>query len=170
MLLLRRGGRLRQDTLLWRVQPPLQTARTMLWRMWTCVKAKQCSAHFPCVGPLVLKFGLSLFLWLQKKSVCSIGCFYNGEVLTNGQSIPDPGNMCSECTCQVASPYKHPPMYSGRLTSLDNVSYLFSHRVVQCDVQRGCVRQPSVLTQAPTPVAALSVMVTSLKRVILQIM
>lgn len=101
---------------------------------------------------------------------CLIGCFYNGEVLTNGQSIPDPGNMCSECTCQVASPYKHPPVCSGRLTSLDNVSYLFSHRVVQCDVQRGRVRQPSVLTQAPTPVAALSVMVTSLKHVTLQIM
>ncbi|CAK6951146.1 kielin/chordin-like protein [Scomber scombrus] len=28
-------------------------------------------------------------------------CFYNGAVLTNGQSIPDPGNPCSDCTCQA---------------------------------------------------------------------
>ncbi|XP_045893127.1 kielin/chordin-like protein isoform X2 [Micropterus dolomieu] len=30
-------------------------------------------------------------------------CFYNSAVLTNGQSIPDPGNLCSECTCQSGS-------------------------------------------------------------------
>ncbi|XP_070763397.1 kielin/chordin-like protein [Enoplosus armatus] len=30
-------------------------------------------------------------------------CFYNSVVLTNGQSIPDPGNLCSECTCQSGS-------------------------------------------------------------------
>ncbi|KAM3609081.1 uncharacterized protein V6R79_009469 [Siganus canaliculatus] len=30
-------------------------------------------------------------------------CFYNGAVLTNGQSIPDPTNLCSECTCQSGS-------------------------------------------------------------------
>ncbi|XP_035499032.2 kielin/chordin-like protein [Scophthalmus maximus] len=30
-------------------------------------------------------------------------CFYNTVVLTNGQSIPDPGNPCSECTCQSGS-------------------------------------------------------------------
>ncbi|XP_071356594.1 kielin/chordin-like protein isoform X2 [Trachinotus anak] len=30
-------------------------------------------------------------------------CFYNGVVLTNGQSIADPGNPCSECTCQSGS-------------------------------------------------------------------
>ncbi|XP_022610122.1 kielin/chordin-like protein [Seriola dumerili] len=30
-------------------------------------------------------------------------CSYNSEVLTNGQSIPDPGNPCSECTCQSGS-------------------------------------------------------------------
>uniref|UniRef100_H3DPF7 Kielin cysteine rich BMP regulator n=1 Tax=Tetraodon nigroviridis TaxID=99883 RepID=H3DPF7_TETNG len=30
-------------------------------------------------------------------------CFYNGAVLMNGQSIPDPGNLCSECTCQSGS-------------------------------------------------------------------
>ncbi|XP_011474483.1 kielin/chordin-like protein isoform X3 [Oryzias latipes] len=27
-------------------------------------------------------------------------CFYNGAVLVSGQSIPDPGNPCSECSCQ----------------------------------------------------------------------
>ncbi|XP_038124813.1 kielin/chordin-like protein [Cyprinodon tularosa] len=27
-------------------------------------------------------------------------CLYNGAVLLNGQSIPDPGNACSRCTCQ----------------------------------------------------------------------
>ncbi|KAM4553451.1 kielin/chordin-like protein [Fundulus diaphanus] len=27
-------------------------------------------------------------------------CFYNSMVLDNGQSIADPGNPCSECTCQ----------------------------------------------------------------------
>uniref|UniRef100_A0A3B5N165 Kielin cysteine rich BMP regulator n=1 Tax=Xiphophorus couchianus TaxID=32473 RepID=A0A3B5N165_9TELE len=31
------------------------------------------------------------------------GCFYNGVVLVNGQSIPDPGNPCSECACQSGS-------------------------------------------------------------------
>ncbi|XP_034734849.1 kielin/chordin-like protein isoform X1 [Etheostoma cragini] len=30
-------------------------------------------------------------------------CFYNSAVLANGQSIPDPGNLCSECTCQSGS-------------------------------------------------------------------
>ncbi|XP_043980613.1 kielin/chordin-like protein [Gambusia affinis] len=30
-------------------------------------------------------------------------CFYNGVVLVNGQSIPDPGNPCSECACQSGS-------------------------------------------------------------------
>ncbi|XP_056907493.1 kielin/chordin-like protein [Takifugu flavidus] len=30
-------------------------------------------------------------------------CFYNGAILTNGQSFPDPGNLCSECTCQSGS-------------------------------------------------------------------
>ncbi|KAK2917907.1 hypothetical protein Q8A73_004653 [Channa argus] len=30
-------------------------------------------------------------------------CFYNGAVFTSGQSIPDPGNPCSECTCQSGS-------------------------------------------------------------------
>ncbi|XP_044213158.1 kielin/chordin-like protein isoform X1 [Thunnus albacares] len=30
-------------------------------------------------------------------------CFYNGRVFTNGQSIPDPGNPCSDCTCQAGS-------------------------------------------------------------------
>ncbi|XP_068507212.1 kielin/chordin-like protein isoform X1 [Syngnathus scovelli] len=30
-------------------------------------------------------------------------CFYNGAVLDNGQSIPDPGNPCSECTCQTGT-------------------------------------------------------------------
>ncbi|XP_063753849.1 kielin/chordin-like protein isoform X3 [Eleginops maclovinus] len=30
-------------------------------------------------------------------------CFYNGAVLSTGQSIPDPGNLCSECTCQSGS-------------------------------------------------------------------
>ncbi|KAM7414471.1 hypothetical protein PAMA_019340 [Pampus argenteus] len=30
-------------------------------------------------------------------------CFYNGAVLINGQSIPDPGNPCSDCTCQSGS-------------------------------------------------------------------
>ncbi|XP_034443111.1 kielin/chordin-like protein isoform X2 [Hippoglossus hippoglossus] len=30
-------------------------------------------------------------------------CFYNSVVLTNGQTIPDPGNLCSECTCQRGS-------------------------------------------------------------------
>ncbi|MEQ2287677.1 hypothetical protein AMECASPLE_015108, partial [Ameca splendens] len=30
-------------------------------------------------------------------------CFYNSVVLVNGQSIPDPGNPCSECTCQSGS-------------------------------------------------------------------
>uniref|UniRef100_A0A3P8V1H8 Uncharacterized protein n=1 Tax=Cynoglossus semilaevis TaxID=244447 RepID=A0A3P8V1H8_CYNSE len=27
-------------------------------------------------------------------------CFYNNAILINGQSLPDPGNPCSECTCQ----------------------------------------------------------------------
>ncbi len=35
LLLLWRGGCLHQDALLWRLQPPLQTTRTMLWGMWT---------------------------------------------------------------------------------------------------------------------------------------
>ncbi|XP_071783371.2 kielin/chordin-like protein [Centroberyx gerrardi] len=30
-------------------------------------------------------------------------CFYKNAVLTNGQSIPDPSNPCSECTCQSGS-------------------------------------------------------------------
>ncbi|KAM9351632.1 kielin/chordin-like protein [Symphorus nematophorus] len=30
-------------------------------------------------------------------------CFYNSAVLINGQSIPDPGDLCSECTCQSGS-------------------------------------------------------------------
>ncbi|XP_075885031.1 kielin/chordin-like protein [Nelusetta ayraudi] len=30
-------------------------------------------------------------------------CFYNGAVIANGQTIPDPGNLCSECTCQSGS-------------------------------------------------------------------
>ncbi|XP_042352823.1 kielin/chordin-like protein [Plectropomus leopardus] len=30
-------------------------------------------------------------------------CFYNGAILANGQSIPDPGNLCAECTCQSGS-------------------------------------------------------------------
>ncbi|XP_034389852.1 kielin/chordin-like protein [Cyclopterus lumpus] len=30
-------------------------------------------------------------------------CFYNSAVLANGQSIPDPGNLCAECTCQSGS-------------------------------------------------------------------
>nr|XP_057932502.1 kielin/chordin-like protein isoform X1 [Doryrhamphus excisus] len=30
-------------------------------------------------------------------------CFYNGAVLANGQSFPDPGNPCSECTCQTGT-------------------------------------------------------------------
>ncbi|KAK2842201.1 hypothetical protein Q5P01_012401 [Channa striata] len=30
-------------------------------------------------------------------------CFYNSAVLASGQSIPDPGNPCSECTCQSGS-------------------------------------------------------------------
>ncbi|XP_061577935.1 kielin/chordin-like protein isoform X2 [Cololabis saira] len=30
-------------------------------------------------------------------------CFYNDVVLVNGQSIPDPGNPCSECICQSGS-------------------------------------------------------------------
>lgn len=30
-------------------------------------------------------------------------CLYNNVVLVNGQSIPDPGNPCSECTCQSGS-------------------------------------------------------------------
>ncbi|KAM9854759.1 kielin/chordin-like protein [Aulostomus maculatus] len=30
-------------------------------------------------------------------------CFYNGAVLTNGQSIPDPANPCSQCTCKSGS-------------------------------------------------------------------
>ncbi|XP_049429825.1 kielin/chordin-like protein [Epinephelus fuscoguttatus] len=30
-------------------------------------------------------------------------CFYNNAVLANGQSIPDPGNLCAECTCQSGS-------------------------------------------------------------------
>eukprot|EP00066_Takifugu_rubripes_P016015 XP_011605281.1 PREDICTED: kielin/chordin-like protein [Takifugu rubripes] len=31
---------------------------------------------------------------------CGECCFYNGAILTNGQSFPDPGNLCSDCTCQ----------------------------------------------------------------------
>ncbi|XP_077451474.1 kielin/chordin-like protein isoform X1 [Stigmatopora argus] len=27
-------------------------------------------------------------------------CFYNGVLLASGQSIPEPGDICSECTCQ----------------------------------------------------------------------
>ncbi|XP_026167747.1 kielin/chordin-like protein isoform X2 [Mastacembelus armatus] len=30
-------------------------------------------------------------------------CFINNAVIINGQSIPDPGNPCSECTCQSGS-------------------------------------------------------------------
>ncbi|XP_047453521.1 kielin/chordin-like protein [Mugil cephalus] len=30
-------------------------------------------------------------------------CSYNGAVLRNGQSIPDPGNPCSDCVCQSGS-------------------------------------------------------------------
>ncbi|XP_075998591.1 kielin/chordin-like protein isoform X2 [Genypterus blacodes] len=30
-------------------------------------------------------------------------CFYNGAVLTSGQSFPDPSNPCSECTCKRGS-------------------------------------------------------------------
>ncbi|XP_028287666.1 kielin/chordin-like protein isoform X2 [Parambassis ranga] len=30
-------------------------------------------------------------------------CFYNSAVLMNGQTVPDPGNPCSECTCQSGS-------------------------------------------------------------------
>ncbi|KAM9377036.1 kielin/chordin-like protein [Pholidichthys leucotaenia] len=30
-------------------------------------------------------------------------CFYNGAVLLNGRSIPDPGDPCSECICQSGS-------------------------------------------------------------------
>lgn len=30
-------------------------------------------------------------------------CLYNGAVLVSGQSIADPGNPCSECTCQSGS-------------------------------------------------------------------
>uniref|UniRef100_I3KCN7 VWFC domain-containing protein n=1 Tax=Oreochromis niloticus TaxID=8128 RepID=I3KCN7_ORENI len=35
-------------------------------------------------------------------------CSYNGAVLLNGQSIPDPGNPCYECICQVVSQRKCP--------------------------------------------------------------
>ncbi|XP_034032503.1 kielin/chordin-like protein isoform X2 [Thalassophryne amazonica] len=30
-------------------------------------------------------------------------CFYDGVVLANGQSLPDPGNLCSQCICQSGS-------------------------------------------------------------------
>ncbi|XP_053741751.1 kielin/chordin-like protein [Synchiropus splendidus] len=30
-------------------------------------------------------------------------CFYNGAVLANGQSVPDPSDSCSQCTCQLGS-------------------------------------------------------------------
>lgn len=50
----------------------------------------------------------------------SPGCFYNGAVLGSGQSIPDPGNLCSECTCQVArrrtrEPLRQAAAFSQRL-------------------------------------------------------
>ncbi|XP_057692024.1 kielin/chordin-like protein isoform X2 [Corythoichthys intestinalis] len=30
-------------------------------------------------------------------------CFYNGALLANGQSIPEPGDVCSKCTCQTGT-------------------------------------------------------------------
>lgn len=60
-----------------------------------------------------------------------LGCFYNGAVLVNGQSIPDPGNLCSECTCQV--PRKHSPEVSLRSFSSVNTSFhLLQSGSVRC--------------------------------------
>lgn len=155
MLLLWGGGRLHQDTLLWRVQPPLQTTGTMLWRMWTYVKSN--SVYIPSL--------VSALSWLQSNKIIRlylIGCFHNSAVLINGQSIPDPGDLCSECTCQVASAHTYSHSHSCWLISLKTVLCSFSYREVQCDVRRSRVQQPPVLTRSPVHVAALSVTVTSL--------
>lgn len=161
MLLLRRGGRLHQDALLWRVQPPLQTARTMLWRMWTYVKSN--SAHGPNLGSLILNFLSFLVItkWL---------CMFLFDRLFLQQCSPHkwtvnpwprrpllwvylPGSI---------NTHTHTFKYTlSELISSDNVSCFFSYRPARCDVGRSRVQRPPVLTRSPTHVAALSVTVTS---------
>lgn len=76
------------------------------------------------------------------------GCFYNGAVIANGQTIPDPGNLCSECTCQVAGSTLTPtvltatPVQPAHLTPIS-----VQRRVAQSGVGGG--RAP--LPPAPTP-------------------
>ncbi len=83
------------------------------------VKLKH-NAHIPGLGSLILNFVSSSFPWLHNDEInlYLIGCFYNTAVLTNGQSIPDPGNLCSECTCQVASTHTNTFTYTVLLVNL----------------------------------------------------
>lgn len=76
------------------------------------------------------------------------GCLYNNVVLANGQSIPDPGNPCSECTCKVPR------------TATENVVvvFLFSLIFFFCFfvyLKSGsvrCMRKPCPVAPCPHPV------------------
>ncbi|KAM3870584.1 LOW QUALITY PROTEIN: kielin/chordin-like protein [Diretmus argenteus] len=65
----------------------------------TCVRGTVTCVPLPCPPTSCAKT-------VTKPGQCCPecrGCFYNNAVLTNGHSIPDPSNPCSECTCQSGS-------------------------------------------------------------------
>lgn len=91
----------------------------MLWRMWTYVALKSNQnwiSRISALGSFISNF-LYSYNWNN-----ILGCFYNGAVLTNGDSVPDAGNPCAECTCQV--PWTHRESHSSCL--------IFCHLLTSC--------------------------------------